>query len=106
MTPTQKITMRLSQVRQRLNEISGIDGDTFTEEIRSEAETLQREYADLEIRHRASYCWGSRTGDKVSRYSPGLPGAGTPGIAVSRQGKQLPDGPVPGAACLPVRKPN
>ena len=54
MTPTQKITMRLSQVRERLNEISGLDGDAFTDEVRSESASLQSEYADLESRHRAA----------------------------------------------------
>ncbi|MDE2752919.1 MAG: hypothetical protein OXI83_10115, partial [Gemmatimonadota bacterium] len=54
MTNAQKIRLRLSQVRQRLNEISGLEGDAFTDEIRSEAETLQTEYADLETRHQAA----------------------------------------------------
>ena len=53
MTPAQKIQLRLSQVRKRLNEISGLEGDAFTDEIRSEAESLQNEYSDLEIRHQA-----------------------------------------------------
>ena len=48
MTNAQKIRLRLSEVRQRLNEISGLEGDAFTDEIRAEAETLQNEYADLE----------------------------------------------------------
>ena len=54
MTPAQKIQLRLSQVRKRLNEISGLEGDAFTDEIRSEAESLQNEYSDLEIRHQAT----------------------------------------------------
>ena len=54
MTNVQKIRLRLSQVRQRLNEISGLEGDAFTDEIRAEAETLQTEYADLETRHQAA----------------------------------------------------
>ena len=54
MTTAQKIRLRLSQVRSRLNEISGLEGDDFTPEIRSEAETLQTEYADLETRHQAA----------------------------------------------------
>ena len=54
MTTAQKIRLRLSQVRQRLNEIAGLEGDAFTDEIRSEAESLQTEYADLEARHQAS----------------------------------------------------
>lgn len=54
MTNAQKIAIRLSEVRQRLNAIAGTEGDAFTDEIRSEADTLQREYADLETRHRAA----------------------------------------------------
>ena len=54
MTNAQKIRLRLSQVRQRLNEISGLEGDAFTDEIRAEAATLQTEYADLETRHQAA----------------------------------------------------
>ena len=54
MTSKQKIELRLSEVRSRLNEISGIEGDAFTEEIRNEATTLQTEYGDLEVRHRAA----------------------------------------------------
>ena len=54
MTAKQKIELRLSQVRERLNEISGLEGDAFTDEIRTEAGTLQTEYGDLEVRHRAA----------------------------------------------------
>ena len=54
MTNAQKIRLRLSQVRQRLNEIAGLEGDTFTDEIRAEAGTLQTEYTDLETRHQAA----------------------------------------------------
>ena len=54
MTNAQRIRLRLSQVRQRLNEISGLEGDAFTAEIRSEAESLQTEFADLETRHQAA----------------------------------------------------
>ena len=43
MTNLQKITLRLSEVRSRLNEISGIEGDALTEEVRNEAEALQGE---------------------------------------------------------------
>ena len=54
MTNTQKITLRLSEVRSRLNEISGLEGDVFTPEIRAESEALTNEYGDLEVRHRAA----------------------------------------------------
>ena len=54
MTNAQKIRLRLSQVRSRLNEISGLEGDAFTDEVRSEAASLQAEFADLETRHQAA----------------------------------------------------
>ena len=47
-----KIAVRLSEVRERLNEIAGIED--FTEEHRSEVETLTGEYRDLEARGRAA----------------------------------------------------
>ena len=40
MTNAQKIALRLSQVRQRLNEVAGLEGDAFTAEIRVEADGL------------------------------------------------------------------
>ena len=54
MTNAQKLRLRLSQVRQRLNEIASLEGDDFSDEIRAEAETLQTEYRDLEIRNQAA----------------------------------------------------
>ena len=52
MTNEQRIQLRLSEVRTKLNEIAGID--KLTDEHRSESQALQTEYADLEIRHRAA----------------------------------------------------
>ena len=54
MTTTQKIALRLSEVRTRLNEVSGLEGDDFTQEVRAESEKLTKEYGDLESRHRAA----------------------------------------------------
>ena len=54
MTNKQKLEIRLSEVRSRLNEIAGFEGEAFTEEIRNEAAQIQAEYADLEVRHRAA----------------------------------------------------
>ena len=54
MTNAQKIALRMSEVRQRLNEISGLEGEAFTDEVRNEADALQTEYATLETRHRAA----------------------------------------------------
>ena len=54
MTTLGKILLSLSKVSARLNEISLIEGEDFTDEIRSEAETLQTEYADLATREQAA----------------------------------------------------
>lgn len=54
MTAAQRIQLRLSEVRSRLNEIAGLEGDAMTDEVREEARTLHTEYDDLEVRHRAA----------------------------------------------------
>ena len=54
MTESQKIALRISQVRQRLNEISGLESDDLSTEIRSEAQALETEYMQLETRSRAA----------------------------------------------------
>ena len=67
MTNSQKITLRMSEVRERLNTISGIEGDDFTAEIRSESEKLRQEYQDLEARHRAAIVAETREAAPVDR---------------------------------------
>ena len=52
MTTEQKINLRLSEVRSRLNAIAGVD--TLTDEVRTESRALENEYSDLETRHRAA----------------------------------------------------
>lgn len=54
MTVLQRIKLRLSEVRERLNTIAGLEGDAMTAEIRTEAGTLHSEYSDLEVRSRAA----------------------------------------------------
>ena len=54
MTEKDRIDVRISKVRARLNEISALEGDALTEEIRSEAASLTTEYADLEVRFQAA----------------------------------------------------
>ena len=54
MTNTQKLTIRASEIRQRLNEISGLEGDALTEEVRAEETKLQTEYRDTETKLRAA----------------------------------------------------
>ena len=54
MTTAQKIALRLSEVRSRLNDIAALDGDAFTDEIRNEADALHQEFKNLETRHRSA----------------------------------------------------
>ena len=54
MTNKQKIELKLSEVRTRLNVISGLEGEAFTDEIRTEADKLKTEFSDLETRHQAA----------------------------------------------------
>ena len=54
MTNSQRLSVRLSEIRQRLNEVAGLEGDAFTAEIRAESEKLQTEFADKETQYRAA----------------------------------------------------
>ena len=54
MTNAQKLAIRLSEIRQRLNEIAGLEGDALTDEVRAEADRLTTEYRDKETQHRAA----------------------------------------------------
>ena len=54
MTPAQKLELRRSEVRQRLGELSALEGDAYGDDERAETDRLATEYADLERRHRAA----------------------------------------------------
>ena len=54
MTLTQKITLRASAIRERLNAIAGLEGDALTAEIRSESDKLGTEYRETETKLRAA----------------------------------------------------
>ncbi|MCY4454592.1 MAG: hypothetical protein OXC01_21895 [Immundisolibacterales bacterium] len=54
MTNSQKLAVRLSEIRQRLNEIAGLDDDGMTDEVRAEADRLTAEYHNKETQHRAA----------------------------------------------------
>ena len=54
MTNSQKLSIRLSEIRQRLNEISGLEGDALTDEVRTEADTLTTEFRAKETQFRAA----------------------------------------------------
>ena len=41
-------------MRERLNTIGQLEGDAYTDEIRTEETALQTEYGDLERRHRSA----------------------------------------------------
>ena len=49
-----KLTIRLSEIRQRLNEVAGFADDAMTEEIRTEADALTAEFRNAETQHRAA----------------------------------------------------
>ena len=70
MTTAQKIAIRLSEVRQRLNAIAGLESEAFTDEVRTEADTLQGEFRDLETRHRSALI---AEGDEESRRAGEFP---------------------------------
>ena len=50
MTTSQNSSSRASEIRTRLNELSGLEGDGLTEELRNEIGTLTTEYRDVETR--------------------------------------------------------
>lgn len=54
MTIGQTLALRCSEIRQRLNTISGLEGDAFTDEIRQESDKLGTEYRDTETKYRAA----------------------------------------------------
>ena len=70
MTKAQKLNLRLSEIRQRLNEISGLEGDAFTDEIRTESEQLQTEFRDTEIRWRTASIAESDEAEKRRALEP------------------------------------
>ena len=54
MTSLQKIQLRLSEVAVRLGAIADLEGESFTDEIRSEAAALQVEHGELHTRQQAA----------------------------------------------------
>ena len=54
MTLIQKLTIKASEQRQRLNVIAGLSGDELTDEIRAESDKLTGEYTDTETQLRAA----------------------------------------------------
>ena len=54
MTNSQKLAVRISEIRQRLNDISGLSDDEMTDEIRAEADRLTSEFRNAETQHRSA----------------------------------------------------
>ncbi len=52
MTNSQRLELRASEIRQRLNEISGLDD--LSDDVRAESDRLTTEYADCETKRRAA----------------------------------------------------
>ena len=49
-----KLQIRASEIRQRLNMISGLEGDALTDAVKAETGALAAEYADTELKMRAA----------------------------------------------------
>ena len=54
MLESQKIELRRSKIRERLGEISKLEGDAYTDEVKAEERSLQDEFGGLEARHRTA----------------------------------------------------
>ena len=54
MTSSQRLQIKSSEIRARLLAINGLEGDAYTDEIRSESDTLTTEFTDVETRLRAA----------------------------------------------------
>ena len=48
MTRSQKLALRQREIRARLSEVADLDAAAMTDAIRTETETLDREYRDVE----------------------------------------------------------
>ena len=54
MTALQRLQLRASEIRQRLKEITGLEGEAFTDEIRQESDRLTTEFREVETKLRAA----------------------------------------------------
>ena len=54
MLDSQRLQIRISEIRSRLNEISGLEGAAYTEEIRQEQDNLTTEFREAETKYRAA----------------------------------------------------
>ena len=54
MTEKQKLELREAEIRTRLTELAGLEGDALTDELRAEIGTLTTEYRDVGVRMQAA----------------------------------------------------
>ena len=54
MLDSQRLSIRLSEIRERLNQILGLEADGYTDEVKAEEKTLQVEHRDAEQKYRSS----------------------------------------------------
>ena len=116
MTNAQRLAVRLSEIRQRLNEIAGLEGDAMTDEVRAEADRLAGEYKTAETQHRsvliaegeeqraAEGAFGAGDGEAAevrALLGPGDP----PGLPERGGGRDRTRGR-PGRACRGARSPD
>ena len=73
MTALQRLQLRASEIRQRLNEITGIEGEAFTDEIRTESDKLTVEFREVETKIRAATVAGDPTPAPAAPASSGDP---------------------------------
>ena len=78
MTDSQKLQLRASEIRNRLNTLAGLEGDALTDELRAEVGTLTTEYRDVEVRTQAAIVAedGERKAAELAN-DPGSPDAET-----------------------------
>ena len=71
MTRSQKLALRQREIRSRLSEIADLEGDALTDAIRSEGETLDKEYRDVETRLSAAViAEGAGDGERTDPTDP------------------------------------
>ena len=54
MLDSQRLQLTISEIRSRLNEISGLEGAAYTEEIRQESDSLTQEFREAESKYRTA----------------------------------------------------
>ena len=102
MTNAQKHALRISEIRERLNEIGGLEGEAYTEAIQTEERGLTDEYKTTEQRYRSGPCGrGRRRGPAQGRVQGhGRRGRRGPAVARPRDADRL-----HGAGCRRRRNP-